>query len=224
MHLTALDIALTAILLLALPLLRLRSSLKSGSERQRTRMGRYFANLAELTFLLGALALQWLTQGRSAASLGLDIPVGTYGLIGLVLAAALIVTLAVATARMKRDTPAPAGTSGADVFPETPAETAVFGVSTVVAAAGWEILYRGYLLWALTPLTGQIAAIALAATAYGLAHGFKSKVQLGGSIAMALIFTVAYAVSGSLWWLIAIHMALPLIGWRASRRMVHAAA
>lgn len=219
MHLTAVDIFLTAMLLLALPALRLWSTLKAGPRLHRAPMRRYLLTIGELLLLLGTLAAQWLLHHRSLAALGLDIPVGTYGLVGLGFAAALITTLAVATVRMTSGTRAPGAATGTDIFPQTPGETAVFGVFTVFVGAGWELLYRGYLLWALTPLTGQIGAILLAATAYGLAHGYKSNVQLGGSIAMALLFTAAYAVTGSLWWLIAIHIALPLIGWRAYRRM-----
>ncbi len=222
MHLTAVDIVLAATLLLALPADRLWSTLRAGPRRQRTPMRRYLLTIGELALLLGTLTAQWLLHDRSLAALGLDIPVGTYGLIGLGFAAVVIVALAVTTARMKPGAQAPKEASGTDIFPQTPTESAAFGVSAIAIGAGWELLYRGYLLWALTPLTGQIGAILLAAIAYGLAHGYKSKVQLGGSIAMALLFTAAYAVTGSLWWLIAIHIALPLIGWRAYRRMSRA--
>ena len=82
------------------------------------------------------------------------------------------------------------------------------------------MLYRGFLLWWLTPLVGIIGAVVLASLAYGLAHGWKSRWEGLGSIASAFLFTIGFAVTGSLWWLIAIHTGLPLIAllanWRAN--------
>jgi hypothetical protein len=51
----------------------------------------------------------------------------------------------------------------------------------------------------------------VAATAYGGAHGFRDIRQFGGSVVSALAFTMGYALTHSLWWLILIHTALPLL-------------
>jgi membrane protease YdiL (CAAX protease family) len=55
-------------------------------------------------------------------------------------------------------------------------------------------------------------AILVVATAYGLAHGLKSMPVLLGSLASALAFTIGYALTHNLWWLILLHTGLPLIG------------
>lgn len=75
--------------------------------------------------------------------------------------------------------------------------------------AGWEILYRGFILL-LTPNTGLPIAITISALAYGIAHGYRSPKQLIASIVSAFAFTIAYALTHSLWWLIVIHAGLPL--------------
>lgn len=59
---------------------------------------------------------------------------------------------------------------------------------------GWELLYRGFLLLALAPWLGTWGAVVLAAVAYGAAQGYKSPGQL----------------TGSLWWLMLLHVAMPL--------------
>jgi membrane protease YdiL (CAAX protease family) len=72
---------------------------------------------------------------------------------------------------------------------------------------GWEILYRGFLLWFLSPYIGIAGAICLASFAYGLARGYQGRRQLVGSIASAFAFTVAFAITRSLWWLMLLHAA-----------------
>ena len=51
----------------------------------------------------------------------------------------------------------------------------------------------------------------VAGISYGCGHGYHGARQLAASMLMALVLTAAYVLSGSLWWLIAIHVALPLM-------------
>src|SRR5471032_1066689 len=45
---------------------------------------------------------------------------------------------------------------------------------------------------------------------YGAGHGFENVKQFLGSIVAAFAFTVEYALTGSLWWLIVLHAAAPV--------------
>ena len=218
MPLTTLDITLIALLLAAVPARALLRSLDAETRPKRPRLTRYLATMRDIALLLAALAFLWVNTKRPIAWLGLDIPVGTPGLIGLAIAVALIAMLGIASARAK-PRPDMARPDAAAMFPETPAEQRTFVALSLFIGIGWELLYRGYLLWALTPLTGEAAAIVLAATAYGVAHGFKSWVQFIGSIAMSLLFTFAYVATGSLWWLMLLHTAMGLVGWLSYRRL-----
>lgn len=107
------------------------------------------------------------------------------------------------------------------MLPRTAVELRWATVFVVAAGTGWEILYRGFLLWVLIPLIGVVGAVCVAAIAYGLAHGFKSRGQLIGSLGMSFAFTVAFALTGSLWWLMLLHVfaGAPLVwsGRRARR-------
>lgn len=60
------------------------------------------------------------------------------------------------------------------------------------------------------PNTGVPLAVVLAALAYGAAHGYHNPRYLFGSIAMASGFATAYALTGSLWWLIVLHASVPV--------------
>jgi membrane protease YdiL (CAAX protease family) len=43
--------------------------------------------------------------------------------------------------------------------------------------AGWELLYRGFLLLVLTPSIGAWGAVAVSGLSYGAAHGYKNPKQ-----------------------------------------------
>ncbi len=214
-----LDLVLTALLLIVFPAWQVGRSLRAGDRAKASRLRGYLRTSAIIVVLLALLAAAWISEGRSLAALGLDIPLSSVGLICLAVAAALIAVLFVWTVAMR---PRPEWlTLGAEFMPDTPRETAAFAVMTLLIGCGWELLYRGFLLWALAPAMGMSLAIAAAATAYGLAHGYKSHGQAFGSIIAALLFCIAYALTDSLWWLMLIHTALPLTmplaRWRARR-------
>ena len=65
----------------------------------------------------------------------------------------------------------------------------------------------------------MIHAVAIASAAYGAGHGIGDKRELAGSLAVALLFTTAYALTRSLWWLMLLHAGLPLVGALAGRRL-----
>lgn len=62
-------------------------------------------------------------------------------------------------------------------------------------------------------------AVVLAAVSYGAGHGYKSFKQFAGSIGVSLAFTIGYALTGSLWWLIVLHAAAPTMMFFAVRKL-----
>ena len=103
------------------------------------------------------------------------------------------------------------------MFPETSGEMRLFLLVSLAVGCGWEILYRGFLLLYLQPTTGLGGAVIIAAFAYGAAHGFKSPKQFAASIMSALAFTIGYAVTSNLWWLMLLHTGLMLLGALSSK-------
>lgn len=211
-----LDQILAILLIAAIPARALWRS-RAKSKALKTKSTRYRDTIAMVAGLLIILAIDWVATGRTAETLGLAIPSTLPALACLAVAFTMIVVLAIAIAlRPVRMTDA--GGSGREMLPETLAEFRLYALFTLVAGFGWEVLYRGFLLHYLSPLVGIPAAIAIAALAYGLGHGFKSPKQLAGSLISAFAFTIGYALTANLWWLIVLHVGLPVVGVLASRR------
>lgn len=75
------------------------------------------------------------------------------------------------------------------------------------------------MLWALSPWIGTVGAVIVAAIGYGLGHGSKRAGSVGGAVVSSFIFTIAYALTGSLWWLMLLHAGLPIILMLAAGRV-----
>ena len=204
------------LLVIALPWRALSSS-RSGKP-PRSRAGRYLETIAEIAVLLLLLWLVVHLHDIGLAELGLAWPPPPYGRIGLGIAAMLIIGLVGAVLLLKPRRRSAREQEAMAELPQSRDETLAYLAFTPFAGFGWEVLYRGFLLWWLTPLVGLVGAVAIASIAYGLAHGWNGWAKGLGSILSAFLFTVGYAVTGSLWWLIAVHTALPLIGLLAGQR------
>lgn len=191
---------------------------RPGRPASSTKITRYISTIGMVTGLLALLATSWLITGRSAEALGLAAPTSTPSLIGLGIA--VVIFIALFFVRNKKPKPSQKeGVEAAqrDLFPQTPKETRLFLVLCLAVGGGWEILYRGFLLYYLPSITGLFGAVIIAAIAYGAAHGFKNPKQSVGSIVSALIFTIAYVTTLNLWWLMLIHMGVMLVGAAASK-------
>lgn len=189
-----------------------------GNGPNKPRLRRYRATIAKALFLMAFLVVAARVEGFSIDDLGLELALGTGGLIGLGVASALVIAMVVATTKASSNGSNEKLSEATEIMPQTDQETRVFIFLSVVIGFAWEVLYRGFLFWWLTPMTGVVGAVLIAGVAYGLAHGWENHRQGVGSIVSALLFCTGYALTGSLWWLIVIHIALPLIGLMAMRK------
>ena len=213
-----LDLTLSALLILALPGYMLWRSFAARGKPPEEKIKRYARSMVIAAALDVILTVQWLRAGRSPKQLGLDFPVSQAGLIGLGIAICILVVIA-ATMLVRPSREANSAESqGGKLLPETRVETIVFVVLAIELGCSWEVLYRGFLLWALSPILGLTSSVLIAAGAYGVAHGFKGLKSLILGLASALVFTVAFAVTRSLWWLMLVHCGLPLVGALAFHR------
>ena len=192
---------------------------KAAKKQERTRAQRYLHTIVEAGLLTIAAGLVAWHAGLRPTDLGLGFPPPAAGMIGLALAAAVVggltatVLLASPTSRTIRDD------RGGSIMPRTGAEVRLFLLFSPVVGFAWEFLYRAYLLWWLEPIIGVPLAVILASVAYALAHGWEGWRPAMGSLIAALLFTIGYAATRSLWWLVAIHTALPFVGLFAFRRV-----
>jgi len=212
-----LELAFALYLVVILPGQKLWQSLQPGTEPKRSRLAAYRASIVRIVILLAILATLMWWSARPAAALGLALPLSTAGAWGVIAAAMLVAImsgggwlwernlqgekLAQYQAKMEK-----ASTS----MPQTKQELNAFLLLSVFIGCGWELLYRGFLMMVLTPVTGMPTAVALAAIAYGAAHGYLSRSQFIGSIVSAFLFTIGYVLTGSLWWLMLLHTLLPV--------------
>ena len=203
------------VLVIVLPARALINS--KGRRAPRSPSIRYAQTIAEICVLLIALAAIAFWHDVPPAELGLAWPPPRAGQIGLALGVLLIAGAAIAVVAVKPRN-SPREEEALNQLPQGRRETALFVALAPAVGIGWEALYRGFLLWWLTPLVGLVAAVVVASLAYGLAHGWKSHAEGIGSIAAAFLFTIAYALTGSLWWLMMVHSALPIVALLARRR------
>ncbi len=212
------DLLFTLYLLVVFPCQRLWLSRRPAARKTpRPPLQSYWRQARFVLVLLVALVLVMLLGEHTVHELGLAFPDSFTALCGMGTACVVLLALHLAGKRMERNmTPAQRARQEAQVrelpfaMPRTPLESAVYLATTVCMTAMWEVLFRGYLLLVLPPLTGLPLAVGLAAVAYGAAHGYKTLQQFLGSIAASFAFTIGYALTGNLWWLIVLHAAAPV--------------
>jgi membrane protease YdiL (CAAX protease family) len=205
-----LDNVLTTCLIVLVPAFMLGRSLYGRNRPPASKLGRYASSIAMAFGLLALLAADWRAGSRHLAALGFDFPLSMGGLIGLGLAACLLAGFTLSLPAQMKSTKGKIKEAQA-LTPTTRSEFIVFSIFCIVAGCAWEVLYRGYLLWALPPKIGLIGGIVVAAAAYGAAHGYKNLRQFAGSLISAFLFVIAYALTKSLWWLILLHCSLPML-------------
>jgi membrane protease YdiL (CAAX protease family) len=213
-----LNILLAAYLLIVSPAFNLWRSLRPKSNKPpRALMLRYWSMSWQVLVLLAVLWAGSWQAGYTLRDIGFDLPLSRAGVWGLCFAVLLLGGLWVAANVIeRRKTPEARVESERKVldssfpWPRNGSETLAFVISMSIMTAAWEILYRGFVLLLLTPSTGMPLAVAISAFAYGIGHGYTNPKQLLASIVSAFVFTIAYAMTHSLWWLIVIHAGLPL--------------
>jgi membrane protease YdiL (CAAX protease family) len=210
------DLLLTGAVLVFLPGYGFWRTWREGGGHQVARMRRYVRSLAMAGVLSTAVVGEWFVLGRDWRSLGLGLP--PTGLVGLAAAAVILLGAGLAMRAASRRSAPRRDEATLEMLPVTAAETRMFVLFSVGIGFGWELLYRGYLLWALSPRVGLAGAVLLSAGAYGVAHGYRGAKPFVGSLISAFVFTVAYALTHSIWWLAAIHVGLPLLALNATRR------
>jgi membrane protease YdiL (CAAX protease family) len=172
------------------------------------------------------LALDWFGTGRDAASLGLAIPPSAAGQIGLGIASFIIGGVLLCTlfgwpqSSPENRAKALARLQDKGLVPQTRKELAYAVLQAFLIGCGSEILFRGFLVWAFAPFLGLWGAVVGSALAYGLGHGDKEWRRLLAATVSALAFTLCFALTSSLWWLMALHTFIGLqaawIGYRSS--------
>lgn len=226
------DLALLVVVAVAIPALSARKgrALAAIPASERSHKRSYWTvivrNLALDLLVVGL----WISTGRPLAALGFDHPVGLGGRIGFAIAVIVGVFYTYAAVFKRRSSEQLAAAQQAlqrqnvdRVLPHSGRETALFICMALIASPSEELLYRGYLFWLFTPATGLVGAVALSSAIFGIGHAYLGRVGIVRTTLIGLGFAIAYALTGSLWWLMIAHTFINLIGLAIQRRLLRAA-
>ena len=165
----------------------------------------------------GLVLWLWIATGVPVASVGLGLPAGWRLWGPLVFGGAFVALQARGAVKLSR----PAAPSDklraqlggvAPIFPRTAQELPAFLGVSVTAGFCEEVLFRGFLIWALQPLVGLWLAVALAALLFGAAHAYQGVAGMIRTGLIGLVFTAIVLLSGSLWPAIVLHAAVDAMG------------
>lgn len=216
---TPLDWALSVVLIIIFPAYSIARSRSTAASIQNkaSKIRSYRRSLIAGYALFGAWAALWSSQNRPLQWLGLEWPLSLPAL-ALIGTASVVFCLLLFAGRLGKGRGSATARQESMALPQNAEETIWFVVMVLSLGTIWELLYRAYLQWMLGAVIGIWPAVLVATLAYGIAHGIKSKAQVIASLASAAVFSVGYALSHSLWWLIFLHCALPLLGILSRRK------
>lgn len=231
----AFDLALVLFALLVMPLFAVTTGmrLRKTPLTQHTLIRRYWKTIARGWAVVIVLLGGWVFYGRGFALLGLDWPIGFWGQMGFAFVMVAIVAGAVQLLRLpkalkpKDEARYEKALAEVKIAPRNTSQLCVFLLVAVTAGIWEELLYRGFLIWFLTPYTGFIGAIILSSIMFGLAHVYQSAFAIVRTALIGLVLAIAFVASGSLWWLMAAHALLDVFGgllaWRIAAIQRHSA-
>jgi uncharacterized protein len=184
---------------------RLRAAIAAGVPQARIRG--YGIVLAEEWLVAIAVLVRWATTGRPWAALWLVRPTPW----GLVVASVLTVVTASlllvqdrSVARLNPESRLAAGrrlgTIG-DSLPHTPREHRWFIALSITAGFCEELLYRGFIVWALTPTLGLYGAAVASVILFGIGHAYQgragtTRATLTGGVLAALALVAHSVIPG----------------------------
>lgn len=192
-----------------------------------TRSARYWSMIASMGVLLLLLLVHAWQRGQGAGSFGLRFEMSAterYLVAGAVAFVALWHLILHGALRLIGTDPAleqafaKFGRNG--LMPRTDAEARLFVLFCIVIGIGSDLLYRGFLITTLLPVSGAVAAILLASLADGLTYGYDKPRDIPGNVALSLVLGIAFYLSQSLLWIMVLHVGLGLSGASIARQAI----
>jgi membrane protease YdiL (CAAX protease family) len=221
------DLVLVAYAVVVMPALSVINGRRLGADPGVSLVPRYWRTMIRGWLSAALIAAVWIALRRPSAALGLDIPVGTLGMYGLLAIAVAAAGLAVAHLNIsrlvspKRSQELRAQMRELKILPRTTNEMLVFLGVAVTAGIWEELVYRGFLIWFITPYAGAIAAVAISSLIFGLGHAYQGWRGAVRTFILGAVFALAYVLTRSLWWVMAAHALVDLwggtLGWRVMR-------
>lgn len=219
--LTSLDGAVLAALTLVLvadAFITRRRMKALDAERPGARLAIYRESILFLWAATVVLAAAWAISGRSFRELGVDAPLTPPFVIGAGVALAGCMALALQVAGVRASAEARAqvarqvaivGKGVSRLLPRTQTERLTFTLVAATAGIGEEIIFRGFLIWALAHWTPIWVAALLSTALFTLGHLYQEGWPALARVALTgAIFAVLTIFSGSLLPAMLLHFAV----------------
>jgi membrane protease YdiL (CAAX protease family) len=215
-------------LVLVFPAFQLWDAIRRKNQ-PRSRISRYWASIGTMCVLLLLLFAHAWQRGLGLDAFGLrfDLSGSDRYLLAAAIAALALWHLALHGAmRLAQGdagmADALAKMSSNQLLPRTAAEARVFLVYLVAVAVGSDLVYRGFLLTTLAPVTGAFLAVMLASLADAMTYGYDKPRDIPGNLVLAVALGCAVWLSQSLLWVMLLHLGLGIsmahIAWQAMHR------
>jgi membrane protease YdiL (CAAX protease family) len=221
------DLVLFVYAAAAMPALSVYNGRKLDRTPEVSLISRYRRTMLRGWASTAIVIVVWIAFRRDFAQLGLDMPVGFYGRIGLGVVAAGYLFNAFMLANLGRFISPKRYPQLTDqmrqmkILPRTTTELLAFLPVAVTAGIWEELFYRGYLIWFLAPYGGLVLAMLLSSFIFGLGHGYQGWRGIVRTGVLGLVFAVLYVTTRSLWWVMAAHALVDVYGgtlaWRLLR-------
>ncbi|HEX4080845.1 MAG TPA: type II CAAX endopeptidase family protein [Rhizomicrobium sp.] len=226
---TAVDLAILVFVVVVMPLTSMMAGRRLASAPPRSLVPRYLRIMARGWAIVTVVIAAWWLLGRPFSELGLGWPIPFWGRLGFLFDALAAIVLGVQLVRLGKLVK-PENfpryrrmIEEVKIAPRTAPELGVFLLTSVTGGIWEELVYRGFLIWFLTPLSGIAGAVVLSSLVFGLAHVYQSWRAIFRTGAFGLVVGVAYVLSGSLWWLMVAHALADINGgitiWRLTAIM-----
>lgn len=216
--LSLVDIALLAVIIIGLPLEALltlkkgRAELASGAPGVRIK--RYTQTIMLLWGIALPLIVLWAVSDRSWADLGFQIQTGPLAYAGWGLAALMAIFFTYqfsmvsrsASVREQFRSSLAQDTLMSDFLPQNDEERRLFNLVGVTAGITEEIIFRGYLIWALALFMPLWVAAGGALLIFTVLHLYQGAKRLPTIFLFSAMVTLVFVLSGSLWPAIALHI------------------
>lgn len=210
--LTVIDLAVLALVGVAMPAFVIISDLTSAKDTPRPRL--YRRAMAMLWGITAIVLTAWIAQGRNLVELGFGPPstLVNWLVAGAAVAGCIFLGLQVlsvarsdqARATVRASLDKSAGVN--DIMPQTPREHRLFYGLSITAGITEEILFRGFLIWGFSAFMPLWAAAAVSLVIFVASHAYQRSVENFLKVTvMGLILTAVAIFSGSLWPAILLH-------------------